>query len=64
MIGVRQFKVSLARQEYLKSLKLDKQQVFDSIKQLNIWRAQHTDPLLCALAIAAIWRRAGPSVPE
>jgi hypothetical protein len=53
--GVREFKVSRAREEYLTTLKLDRQRVYDSIKQLSIWRTKHTDPILCALAIASIW---------
>jgi hypothetical protein len=56
LLGLKQLSLTPQQLEKLKTLKLDEQRVYDSIKCLSIWRNQHTEPMLCALSIAAIWR--------
>jgi hypothetical protein len=56
-LGLKQLNITPEHQAYLRTLKLNRSQVYDSIKQLSIWRAQHTEPIFCALAIAAIWQK-------
>jgi hypothetical protein len=56
-LGLKQLHITPVHEAYLQTLRLDEQRVYDSIKQLSNWRMQRTDPMLCALAIACIWRR-------
>jgi hypothetical protein len=53
--GAGHLDVSLVREDYLKTLKLDKQRVYQSIKQLSIWKLKGGNPYCCALHIASIW---------
>lgn len=54
-IGVKQLSLEYQEIQQLKQLRLDTRRVYESIQQLSIWRNRHSDPILCALAIASIW---------
>jgi hypothetical protein len=53
--GANHLHVTPAYQAYLKTLMLNKDLVYESIKQLSVWRQKGTNPYCCALRIASIW---------